>query len=218
MDAVKICCISDLHGHLPELPKHDLLLVAGDLCPATNHTPSFQRHWLATKFLPWLESHKSEKVVVWGNHDLIAENSPELVPPQMRQYVVQDESVTRCGLKVWGSPWQLRFFNWAFNLDERELAAKYAAIPDNIDIIVTHGPPYGAGDLTSDGRRVGSPNLTREIQRMKTPLLVTGHIHNARGYWRLFDTRVVNAAICNEDYRPNGKPFLVELPAKVAAA
>ena len=53
------------------------------------------------------------------------------------------------------SPWQPRFNDWAFNLDRgrKELAARWDAIPDDADIVVTHGPAYGFGDLTVDGLR-----------------------------------------------------------------
>jgi Icc-related predicted phosphoesterase len=211
MSTIRVCCVSDLHGHLPELPSHELLIVAGDICPATSHHPKHQRAWLQESFLPWLDRQSPHRVVVWGNHDLIGEDWPELVPHDLRRWILTDRGVVLHGLKIWGSPWQLRFYDWAFNLSETQLAAKYAAIPDDVDIIATHGPPFGAGDLCVDGRRVGSPSLTEAIRRIKPKLVVTGHIHHSHGTHDLFGVPVVNAAICDEGYRPTGKPIVVDI-------
>lgn len=207
---MRICCISDLHGHLPELPAHELLLVAGDICPTWDHTPEFQRAWLQHEFLPWLKDSPAPKVVIWGNHDLIGENFPEKIPVDLQRYVLCDAVDEVEGLSIWGSPWQRRFFDWAFNLDEPDLAAKYAIIPE-VDVIVTHGPPFGAGDRGTNGDLLGSPSLTETIKRVKPKLVVTGHIHAAYGTYRLFDTLVVNAAHCDEAYRPINDPVLVTL-------
>lgn len=208
---MKICCVADLHGWLPELPPHDLLLVAGDLCPVYNHTPHFQQHWLGTRFLTWLNRWPSEKVVVWGNHDLVAEKWPEMVPDVIKPFIVTDTLVERCGLKIWGTPWQLPFCNWAFNAPEYRLERYYAAIPEDVDIIVSHGPPFGAGDLTAEQhKRVGSLALTRAVQRCNPRLLVTGHIHCARGCYTLFDTTVLNAAMRTEQYEPIMEPLMFD--------
>jgi hypothetical protein len=206
-----ICCVSDLHGHLPELPPHDLLLVAGDICPLVCHTPLFQASWLREEFVPWLGGYRSEKVVVWGNHDLIGEQAPHLVPKSLWSLLLQDAERTVCGLRIWGSPWQLRFFDWAFNLDEEELAEKYLQIPIGIDVIVSHGPPYGFGDFTPSGERVGSPSLRERIQIVNPRLVVTGHIHGGRGLYEFGRTIVVNASYVDEGYRPAGRHIVVDL-------
>ena len=61
-------------------------------------------------------------------------------------HYLQDSSVTIGGLKIWGSPWTLFFFDWAFNLYEDQLREKWEEIPEDTDIIVTHGPPLGYGN------------------------------------------------------------------------
>ena len=39
---------------------------------------------------------------------------------------------------------QPRFGDWGFNLDRGEdMLRKWNMIPDNIDILITHGPPVG---------------------------------------------------------------------------
>lgn len=210
-DIVRVCCVADLHGNLPELPAHHVLLIGGDLCPANNHDIAYQRDFLTHKLLPWLKEEASNPVIVWGNHDFIGEKGMDLLPRALQDLVVRDEMIELRGLKIWGSPWQLRFFDWAFNLDEPELADKYARIPDGVDVIVSHGPPHGAGDF-SRGKHLGSPSLAETIRRVKPKLVVTGHIHPAYGEYELHGAKVVNAALVDDAYRPSRKPVIVELP------
>jgi hypothetical protein len=68
-------------------------------------------------------------------------------------------------VRIWGSPWQPAFYDWAFNLDRGDHIAQYwQRIPAGTDILVTHGPPIGHGDECYDGNRAGCVDLLREIQ------------------------------------------------------
>src|SRR4051794_33499553 len=118
-----------------------------------------------------------------GNHDFIFERQPDLVPKSLRWTYLQDSSVEIDGLKIYGTPWQPWFYDWAFNLSEEELAKKWEMIPASTDILVCHGPPRGYGDVTQDNRRVGSPSLWDAIFRIRPRLCVFGHIHEGRGRW-----------------------------------
>ena len=74
---------------------------------------------------------------------------------------------------------QPEFGGWGFNLMRggpcREAWSK---IPDGIDILITHGPPLGHGDLCSSHQRAGCLDLLRDIQeRVKPKYHVFGHIH-----------------------------------------
>src|SRR5687767_9595269 len=161
---MRIIALADQHGFLPDVPPCDLLLIAGDICPVRNHTLAAQRNFLDGELRRWLETVPARHVVAtWGNHDLIAERAPELIPPKLRWHMLVDDSVTIDGLRVYGSPWQLEFCDWAFNLTEPQLAMKWAMIPRDADVLVLHGPPHGYGDLIPAGvrpaHRTGSPSL-----------------------------------------------------------
>src|SRR5580692_9131276 len=120
---MKICAISDLHGNLPSLPICDLLLIAGDVCPTWCHKPLNQLRWLVAEFEPWLRRQPvGETVLTPGNHDWIWEKMPDLVPSGLASLTLIDKGRVCGGLNVWATPWQLRFLDWAFNLDEPELA------------------------------------------------------------------------------------------------
>lgn len=108
---------------------------------------------------------------------------------------------------------QPRFHDWAFNLDEHELAKKWADIPDDTDILILHGPPHGIGDLARDERgmpvHVGSPSLAKRIEEIRTRLVVFGHIHAGYGVYKSGRTTYVNASHCDERYRPVNAPILL---------
>lgn len=208
---MKVCATSDLHGHLPEIPECDLLLIAGDICPATNHKLPYQRRWLREKFAPWLQKAPANEIAMtWGNHDWVGMFAPRDVPPIQGAHVLIDELREVAGMKVWGSPWTLEFFNWAFNATAEEIETLHSLIPQ-CDIILTHGPAYGYGDMTPRGERVGSPQLTEAIRTLQPRLVVGGHIHCSQGVWRIGESIVANVAHVGEDYQPCLEPQVFEI-------
>ena len=106
IEQMKIVAISDTHGQLLEdIPPCDIFIHAGDICPVTNHTRSFQSNWLRDKFAPWLESVPAKhKVIIAGNHDWIWYKSKNLVP-KLNCHYLENSSVEINGLLLWGSPW-----------------------------------------------------------------------------------------------------------------
>ena len=209
---MKICCASDLHGRFPEIPECDLLVLAGDYCPMANVYE--QPWWLRETFGPWLESLKVPVIGVAGNHDFVWERRPDLVPKMNWTYLQDSVTFFSFGnqvLKVYGTPWQPRFFDWAFNADEPALTQKWSLIPEDTDILITHGPPAGYGDLSSKKNRIGCESLTQRIMEVSPKLVVCGHNHSGYGVYELNGTVVVNAAVCDEDYMLRKEPIVVEL-------
>lgn len=205
---MKVVATSDLHGFLPEIPPCDLLILAGDICPVSNHKLPFQDLWLRYTFAPWLRTVPARRVVgTWGNHDLIAEKGA----PHLKEWTpLIDELVEFEGLRIWGSPWQRRFFDWAFNLDEPELNLKYQQIPP-CDIIISHGPPYGYGDKAQRGELCGSMGLLTRIEEIKPKLVVYGHIHEGSGRWQYGPTTLANVTLVDPKYRPVHPPMEFDL-------
>jgi Icc-related predicted phosphoesterase len=200
---MKIVAVSDLHGFLPDVPRCDLLLLAGDLCPVTNHNIDFQANWVLGTFRTWLERQPAAKIVmVAGNHDFVFQYRRNWLGADFPAVYLEDSGVEHAGLHIWGSPWQPVFFDWAFNLTEPELARKWARIPENTDILVVHGPPRGYGDLTARQEHVGSPSLAERIAAIRLKLAVFGHIHPARGVYRMGETLLANVSLVDEKYEP----------------
>ncbi len=238
---MKIIALSDLHGNLPEqLPACDLLLLAGDLCPLQSHDFAFQAGWLDTEFREWLYEQKARRIVgVAGNHDFVFERAPHLLPRDLPWRYLQDAGFNWNGVKIWGTPWQPWFWDWAFNGDPERLQRQWRLIPDETDILVVHGPPFGYGDGIPENlspqppspdrrggqggsgsgvRHAGCPWLLERIQEIKPKLVVFGHIHEGRGEWQLGPTRLANVTLVDEAYEPVYPPWTceLELPSNVA--
>jgi predicted phosphodiesterase len=214
---MRIVAMSDLHGYLPEdVPACDLLLLAGDLTPVTNHAPAFQGEWLDGDFRRWLQRQPARKIVgIAGNHDFIFERQPHLVPKDLPWTYLQDEGTEWEGLKIWGTPWQPWFFDWAFNGRPEDLKRQWALIPEGTDILVVHGPPHGYGDGVPERddrvRHCGCPHLLERIRQIAPRLVVYGHIHEGRGEWQLGRTRLANVTLVDEGYDVCYKPWVTDL-------
>src|SRR5262249_10911201 len=207
---MKVCAIADQHGNLPDIPPCDLLLLAGDICPASDHRIYSQASWLDGEFRAWLEQLPMPVAAVWGNHDFIGERAPDLVP-RLPWTLLQDAAAEVAGLRIYGSPWQPRFFDWAFNLDEPDLARKGACIPDGLDILLLHGPAYGFGDCNDSGELTGSPSLRQRIFEVKPRLVVFGHIHEGRGQWQEEGVTLANVSVLNTAYQMVHAPAVFEI-------
>lgn len=205
----RIVCISDSHSSHKDVivPDGDILLHAGD----STYVGDISE---ITKFNEWLGSlpHKN-KIIIAGNHDWLFQTNPVLATSLITNAIyLEDDFCEVMGLKIYGSPWQPWFFDWAFNLERgKEIAEKWTLIPEDTDILITHGPPYSILDETPRGEMVGCEELFKVVQRIKPELHVFGHIHHSYGHLKKFDVDFVNACVCNEAYEPVNAPIIVDL-------
>ncbi len=124
------------------------------------------------EFNQWFSSlpHK-HKIFVAGNHDWLFETNNSYARSLLNKNIIylQDSSIEIEGLKIYGSPWQPRFFDWAFNLMRgAELAEKWKMIPDDTDIFITHGPPNGILDAVPREyfvENTGCEELIKKVRR-----------------------------------------------------
>jgi predicted phosphohydrolase len=210
---MRVVCVSDTHGRHDsmQVPDGDLLLHAGD-CSARGTREQIE------SFDDWLgRLPHPHKVVIAGNHDCAFAQDPSARSWITNATYLQDEQLVIGGLRLWGSPWQPRFFDWAFNLDRGEpLRRVWAKIPAGIDILMTHGPPYGILDATFRGELVGCEELLEAVGRVRPKLHVFGHIHEAHGHreHRWDDGRrtvFANASVCTLTHRPTQPAFVLDL-------
>jgi len=209
---LRVCAIADQHGFLPEIPACDILLVAGDVCPVDDHRPDRQHHWLQGQFRQWLDDVPANAIVgIAGNHDFV-EDDDDLMRSLPWTYL-RDETAEIDGLVVHGSPWTPTFGSWAFMRPDQELADHWATIPDDVELLLTHGPPRGFGDRTRSGEAAGSETLARRVPELPNLRLgVFGHIHEEGGYrTQLGQAILANVAYVDESYRPAGRPPVFEL-------
>ena len=223
---LKVVAISDTHGghQAVTVPDADVLVHTGDYC-------KYGRMGEVKEFAKWLKQlpHK-HKIVIAGNHDKPVENRTE----EARQIfqaagviLLVNELVDIDGVRFWGSPITPKFFQWHFMKSRgQEIAEVWAKIPDDVDVLLTHGPPYGHGDLcppyqTSHRKVAGCLDLLnriREIQRTShayhPKVHVFGHIHAGHGVTesdQFPGIKFVNASICTEQYQPTNAPIVFEV-------
>lgn len=220
---LKVVAISDLHGYLPPIPKCDLLLIAGDLCPY--HKIFLQATWLDTDFRSWLNKVPARKVIgIAGNHDFIFQHAAYLVPELPWTYL-QDSATEWEGLKFYGTPWQPIFGNWAFNADDETLKRRWSFIHDDTNVLLSHGPPYTFGDLAPPllNRRkqwtnVGCKHLLDRLYELeRCRLTVFGHIHEGRGEWELGTMKLANVTLVDGENKPTYQPWICELTVPARA-
>jgi len=217
---MRVVCLSDTHTYHDQVkvPDGDILIHAGDFTYDGRPADVFA-------FLKWLSGQPHRhKIFIAGNHDVLFEKNPELMMSMVKDVVeehpeviyLQDQEATVEGLRIYGSPWQPFFQNWAFNIPRGQLWTKWKDIPDGLDILVTHGPPSGdlGGVLPKFKEEVGDPELLERIQQARPRLHVCGHIHCGHGRRERFGIIFVNAAICDEAYDPVESPIVVDLPPR----
>ena len=206
---MRLVLISDTHrkhGHLA-LPDGDVLVHAGD-ATSMGTVPEIAEwnEWLGR------QPHR-HKVVIAGNHDWLFERDPAIARGLLTNATyLEDGGVTLEGLRFWGSPWQPRFFRWAFNLDRgAPLREKWERIPAGTDVLITHGPPQGILDRTWHGESVGCEELAPIVARLRPRLHVFGHIHESHGRLDRDGTTYVNASTCDAREKPTNPPVMVDL-------
>ncbi|HEY9712999.1 MAG TPA: metallophosphatase domain-containing protein, partial [Chroococcales cyanobacterium] len=198
-------------------PHADLLLIAGDM---TMRGTKNEMQW----FADWLvRQPQKHKVWIAGNHELGIERDPQIaadIAEANGSIYLNDSGVDLDGIKIWGSPVTPWFHDWAFNRSRgEEIAEHWRKIPEGLDILLTHGPPYGILDLTMRDGNVGCEALLETVsQRLENPprYHIFGHIHFAYGKQQLLRAdgktiSMLNASICDELYREHNPPHLFEL-------
>lgn len=183
LDEVRIVAVADTHTFekdLGALPDGDVLVHAGDLLRGgTIDELKGVAEWIRS--LP----HRN-KIVVAGNHDWCFIEAPREARELLGDVTyLEDAEATIRGVRFWGGPWQPEYNDWAFNLPRgAPIAEKWAAISEGVDVLITHGPPYGIGDQGPTAGRAGCEDLLARVRRLRPKLHLFGHIHQDGGFWR----------------------------------
>jgi hypothetical protein len=215
-----------------------------------------QLNWFRMKYKPWVQKQPARYVAgTWGNHDWFGQSfvgvpnlgtKPCMVSDQLLFFPARhrntglnpggllnsnEEPLDGGIIQVWFSPWSNEFCGWAFMKEPEDLAPHYAKIPEGVDIIVSHQPPYGYGDrvpehylMPSDKgeRHKGSKELLAAIERVKPRVVICGHIHGGHGHYRhVFvgegdlatdpHCDIYNVSVVDEGYTRVHAPTVIEL-------
>lgn len=221
----KLVFISDTHNRHKKikLPDGDILVHCGD---ATSMGEIHELQQVIDWFKKLLDVGKYKDIIyISGNHDFGYQEMPALMKDMTKGvgHYLEDKAVTVQGLKFYGSPWSPLFFEWAYNLPRGEaLKEKWDMIPANTDVLITHTPPFGIGDLVNrsfttsydppnfDGH-TGCRELLEAVKKLKPKIHAYGHIHDAYGTTTIGGTTFVNAATCDDKYQAVHEPIVVEV-------
>ncbi|MGQ0541098.1 MAG: metallophosphoesterase [Blastocatellia bacterium] len=213
----RIVCLSDTHNCNSQIavPDGDILIHSGD----ATITGTVEEIKLFNKWFSNLP-HK-RKIFVAGNHDWLFERNNDFARTLLNGEIIylQDSPTEIDGLKIYGSPWQPRFYDWAFNLMRgEELSRKWKLIPNDTNILITHGPPNGILDEVPRSWGIdytGCEELRKRIEEIavfgKLKLHLFGHIHCGYGVHDEFGVKFINASNCDEAYKPVNPPIVIDL-------
>jgi Icc-related predicted phosphoesterase len=203
---MKIVAISDTHNRHQSLvlPKGDMLIHAGDVSSQGKQSQ-------VEDFLKWFSKQDFKyKIFIAGNHDFFFERMPEdyikLLIPENVIYL-NDSGVEIEGIKIWGSPVQPWFYDWAFNRQRGEDIKKHwDLIPLSTDILITHGPAKGILDKTIQNVETGCEDLLNKIKEIRPKYFIFGHIHEGYGMVEKKGTTFINASVLDVQYQLANEP------------
>lgn len=203
--------VSDSHGGHRRLPAlaASLLVHGGDLCRTGRRDEILDA-------LDWMAGYPcAAKALVPGNHDHWIFAEPAVAAQACRERgiaLLAGRGEALAGLSVYGFPWVPYREAWGWPAADRayclpdggpELAAACRAIPDGVELLACHAPPYGLADAgPADGywaglglERAGSRELRGWLDaHPRLPLLLCGHVHDNPGLQAYGATWLSNAA------------------------
>lgn len=216
----RLTFISDTHN------KHRQLTLdldhGGDFLFHTGDISSMGYNHEIIDFCKWFNSldRFAHKVFIAGNHDFGFQERPDEIKEILKSFpkitYLQDSFIELDGVKIYGSPWQPRFHNWAFNADPGEdIQQHWNKIPNGLDVLLTHGPVFGMLDDVDRNRGVhlGCVDLYNTILKVQPKIHCCGHIHTGYGFKDVPNSRTIfiNASSLNERYVYAHKPISIGL-------
>jgi len=197
---VRVVAASDIHGFADQLslPDGDILILAGDYSGSGSELRAFLR-WLKRQ-----AGRYQDVALIPGNHD------EALMLPTLRALIESygvhpliGREGTFQGLRIYGQPFTPQLGTWPWMASPERLAQIWAAVPAGLDILVSHGPPYGILDIGEDGEHAGDPAFAANLARMRPRVVLCGHIHEQAGRLGTANDRATairNVSVVDENY------------------
>ncbi len=235
---MRIICTSDTHDQHNELTlivqklvdnnQKNVLIHSGDISMSGNEKQ-------LSEFITWFKELEGfdYKIFIAGNHDWCFEKKPKWLEKYInndlilsnvfylfdKEILIEDDTLSR-PIKLYGSPWQPYFYNWAFNVfrESKLMYEIWDRIPLDTDILVTHGPPNGILDEVykyhTGHRNVGCEVLRKKVDQLNFLINTFGHIHEGYGKLELNNKLYLNSSFCDIDYYPVNNPHVVDIKEK----
>ena len=215
---MKLVILSDNHAEYNfDVPDGDILIHAGDF----SFTGSF------TEICDFIElmNKQPHKYKLWipGNHEIGLQNHShtiEVIDKETEALCIHNKEHEIDGIKFFGSAFTPEVRNWAFMYNKEQAKKYWENAPDEVDVLITHGPPYGYLDMSDEGENLGCKSLLKYIEKIQPKVHAWGHIHEAYGTWFVAwentkkTTHMFNASVVNRKYYMSNKSTVVEINKK----
>jgi Icc-related predicted phosphoesterase len=184
---MRIVAIADTHGKhrkIGDLPTGDVLVHAGDF---TNFGSG------RDDFLDWFENQPfRHRVLILGNHE--GGSLSGVSKHRLESELEQRNPITYVGAQC------------------KQVVGLWfgANAGRDLDVLVTHQPPKGVLDSTSDGKTVGSESVRQLCRDVEPSIHIFGHVHAGYGRREQGETMFVNCALAGDDYEPVNAPVTID--------
>ena len=207
---MKLVIISDSHGRHEELGtlRGDVLVHCGDSGNGfTRHADDVDR------LDAWFGQQRFNRILcIGGNHDFEMQARAGRGGQVFRNAeYLQDQAYEYRGVRFYGSPWTPELVDWAYYLNDDELRERWELIPDEVEVLITHTPPFGILDRNSSGRNCGCRELQLRLLDLHPRVHCFGHIHASAGTTSLNGTTYVNASMVNRRYEIARAPVELDI-------
>lgn len=174
---VVLLVCSDLHGSddalalLRRAEKEitpDAVIVCGDV--TTYGSTDYMRRLL--------DNFDSDIIAVPGNCD----TDEMLKMLEQAGTSVHNRRTRKLGLDVFGFGGGLpSSSHMPFEVEEQDMVEGLRAVAVRGGVMVTHTPPRGMNDVDRSGRHIGSNGIMGVVEECRPRLVLSGHVHEARG-------------------------------------
>ena len=184
----------------------DVLIHCGDMFDLFDKNPADLE-----KMDLWFSRQRFDLVLcIGGNHDTELEDRHDHPDQPFKNAIyLEDQSVSHNGIVFYGTPWVPFLRDHAFYADEQTLKAKWSAVPENTDVLITHTPPAGMLDQSSRGQELGCWHLAERVPQVAPAIHCFGHVHASAGIRESGNTTFVNASCFHRQQTTPASSFQV---------
>lgn len=218
---MKIWTFSDTHTYHNQLniPEADIVIFSGD---ESNNSNPYLNEVEARKFFEWYKVLPfKHKIYIPGNHSTAVSNKlirreeyPELI-------WLEHETANVEGIKIFGSPYTPAYGkSWAYMRKRNQMKVVWDTLPNDIQILITHGPPKGILDLTRDLDnnlvQAGCKSLFNKVLEIEPAVHIFGHLHDESGIFNSgilekFGIKFINASCLNHKEKSFSQGHIIEI-------
>ena len=197
---MKIKLISDTHGQAQSLGKlaGDVLIHCGDMFNLFKTTDA-----AIQRVDDWFGQQEFDLILcIGGNHDLELEQKLySQAQPFKNAIFLHGASYEFQGIKFYGAPWVPELSGQAFYKSDAELKDEWQVVPRDTDVLITHTPPFGVLDKSTQGMILGCKHLAKAVREIKPKLHCFGHVHASSGVYQGKHTTFINAAVAGRSHQ-----------------